>query len=89
MKPVDMARIGLRPREMSVLQYAAHARANVEGGRYLCGIGQRRSAERLMARGFLTKAEATFFPPQPDWLVVKLTDRNVAALRRAERAAVS
>jgi hypothetical protein len=87
MRPIDVGKIGLRAREMQVLRAAMYSRGAVPGGRYLCGTGQRRSAERLIERGFLTRAKVKMYPPQADWLVVRLSDRNLSALRRAERAA--
>jgi hypothetical protein len=84
--PVNLEAVGLRPREMQVLQAAAWARTQVPNGHYLCSTGQNRAAERLIAKGFLTKADADFSPPMPDWLVVVLTNENYAALRAAENA---
>jgi hypothetical protein len=87
-KAIDLAKIGLKPRECYVLQYAVKARSLVSNGHYLCSQGQNRAAERLIARKFLTRvAGVQFFPPQPGWLVVKITPRNLAALRAAERNA--
>lgn len=85
---IDMEKVGLRPREMQVLQAAAWARTQVPNGHYLCSTGQKRAAERMIARGFLTKAKADFSPPSPDWLVVLLNEENYSALRSAESSAV-
>lgn len=84
---INMQKIGLRPREMQVMRYAMWARHQVDNGHYLCSPGQNRAAERLMARGFLTKAEHDFSPPMPDWIVVMITEDNLKALRLAERQA--
>jgi hypothetical protein len=80
---IDMAKLGLRPREIQVLSAAVHAWSLVNNGHYLCGSGQNHAAERLIERGFLTKVEvdATFSPP--DWIVVVFTPENVKALRAA------
>lgn len=86
MMAIDMAKLELRPREMQVLRYAAWAGRTVRTGNFLCSDGQRRAAERLIARKFLTKVKAKFSPPV-DWLVVKLTKRNWAQLELAEREA--
>lgn len=84
---IDLRKIGLKPREMQVLRSAVWARTQVENGFYLCSPGQNRAAERMIARGFLTKADANFSPPAPDWLVVVLTNENHAALVAAEKLA--
>jgi hypothetical protein len=83
---VDMTKLGLRPREMQVLQWAVHAWSLGGNGHYLCGTGQNRAAERLIKRGFLTKVEVdvTFSPL--DWIVVVITPENVEALREAQAA---
>lgn len=77
---VDMKQLGLKPREMQVLRYAAYAARAVPGGRHLVSDGQRRAAERLVVRKFLTKARAEFTPPV-DWLVVRLTKQNMQTMR--------
>jgi hypothetical protein len=84
---VDMTKIGLRPREVQVLSSAVHAWSLVGNGHYLCGRAQKRAAERLIKRGFLTKVEvdAKFSPP--DWIVVVITPENEKTLREAEAAA--
>lgn len=79
--PYDINRLGLRPRELQVLRYALWSRSNIKGGRFLVSEGQRRSAERLIARKFLTKAKAEFSPPV-DWLVVRVLRRNIVAMKR-------
>lgn len=86
---IDMEKIGLKPREMQVLQAAAWARTQVPNGHYLCSPGQNRAAERMITRGFLTKAEHDFSPPSPGWIVVKLTEDNYSAMRGAEASALS
>lgn len=83
---IDMSKIGLRPREMSVLRYASWARTQVSNGHYLCSDGQRRAAERMIERGFLTRVKHQFSPPKPDWIVVIITEKNMKALRKAEAA---
>jgi hypothetical protein len=80
--PIDMKALGLKPREMQVLQYALAAYRFVPNGHYLTSPGQRRAAERLIARKFLTKAKHKFIPPV-DWLVVVLTKRNITAMKQA------
>lgn len=85
--PIDMLKIGLRPREMHVLRYAVWAHSQTPNGHYLCSPGQNRAAERMIERGFLSKAEHQFSPPVPEWLVVVITPENMAALRAAERRA--
>lgn len=81
---IDMRKIGLRPREMQVLRYAVWARTQTPDGNYLCSDGQKRAAERLIERGFLTKSKNGFSPPAPDWLVVVITNKNLVALQAAE-----
>jgi hypothetical protein len=82
---VDLTRIGLRPREKQVLSAAVNAWSLVGNGHYLCGTGQKRAAERLIKRGFLTKVEVDATPP--DWIVVVITPENVEVLREAVAAA--
>ena len=77
---IDMRKLGLRPHEMRVMKYAVWAAHNVKGGRYLCSDRQRASAKRLIDRGYLTKARSDFVPPKPDWIVVRLTRRNIAQI---------
>lgn len=79
---IDMKKIGLKPREMQVMRAAVWSLETVKGGRYLVSDNQRKAAERLIERGFLTKEKTTFSPPV-DWLVVRLTKRNWAALETA------
>jgi hypothetical protein len=81
---IDMSKIGLRPREMQVLRSARWAWTQVPNGHFLCAPNQNAFAERLIAKGFLTRAEHEFFPPVPDWIVVVITEQNYAALRKAE-----
>lgn len=81
---IDMSKIGLKPREMQVLRYAAFAWTHVTNGHYLCSSGQNRAAERLIKRDFLTRAKHQFSPPMPDWIVVVLTPRNRQVLKAAE-----
>ena len=88
-KMIDMRAVGLKPREMQVLRYAHWAWSQVPNGHYLCSTGQNRAAERLIERGFLTKADQQFSPPAPDWIVVVLTPENYEALRVAETAKTS
>lgn len=80
---IDMGQIGLKPREMQVLSAAAWAWSQVPNGHYLCSPGQKRAAERMIERGFLTKAKADFSPPVPNWLVVVITNDNYSALHAA------
>ena len=86
MTTIDMSKIGLKPREMQTLRPARWALDMVPNGHYLTSPGQKRAAERLIERGFLTKAPGQFTPPRPDWLVVKLTKENMVALETAARA---
>lgn len=81
-KAIDMEALGLKPREQQVMRYARWALTQVSNGHYLTSTGQRRAAERLIERGFLTKVKSQFTPPV-DWLVVKLTKKNWSAMRRA------
>jgi hypothetical protein len=85
-QPIDMAALGLKPREMQVMRCAAWAWTQVSNGHYLTSPGQKRAAERMIARGFLTKVDAHFVPPV-DWVVVKLVAENYKAMQRALRAA--
>lgn len=87
-KPINMSKIGLKPREMQVLRAARWALTQVPNGFYLCSPGQNRAAERMIERGFLTKADAQFSPPTPEWWVVVLTPANVKKLKAAEKKAV-
>lgn len=86
---IDMRKIGLKPREMQVLRYAMWARQTMSNGHYLVSSGQKKAAERMIERKFLTKvsnkkAGLVSFGDPDYWLVVKLTKRNVAALAEAE-----
>lgn len=78
----DVRKIGLIPLEMQVLRYASFASS--QDRRYVCTDGQRRAAEVLIERGFLTKAVHHFSPPEPDSLVVFLGDENIDKLKAAE-----
>lgn len=76
---IDMKALGLKPREQQVMRAAQWALTLVQNGHYLTSPGQRRAAERMIERGFLTKVDAKFSPPV-DWLVVKLTTENWNAM---------
>jgi hypothetical protein len=73
---VDVTKIGLRLREMHVLRAAVHAWSLGGNGRYLCGMGQNRAAERLIKRGFLTKVDVDAKLWPSDWIEVVITAEN-------------
>lgn len=83
---IDMKALGLKPREQQVMRAARWALTQVSNGHYLASPGQRRAGERMVERGFLTKIDAQFSPPMPDWLVVKLTQENWNAMLAAMSA---
>jgi hypothetical protein len=70
----------LPPRELAVLNACIHSR-QIGIADYLTADHERKSAERMIARGFLTKSAAKLSPGE--WLVVTLTDGNVAAINSA------
>ena len=80
---IDLRSLNLRPREMQVLQFARRTWDLVPNGHALVSTNQIKSAERLIARGFLSKADATCSPPVDWFFVVVLTDENMAALTSA------
>ena len=61
----------------------ASENADVYRGQDHAVPGQNRAAERMIKRGFLTKPEQGFSPPAPDWLVVVITNKNLACLQAA------
>jgi hypothetical protein len=80
---IDMRPLGLRLTDRRLLRTAVWAWSQVPNGNYL--VGHKRevfAAERLIDRGFLTRAEKQPAPPVPDWLVIVMTPDNHAALRR-------
>jgi hypothetical protein len=83
-------RLGLKPREWQTLNAAAWARGVVPNGHYLCSTAQVAPARRMIARGFLTeiphKKAGLICTSNPDkWLVVKYSNKNVAAVKKATR----
>lgn len=74
----------LKPREVQVINWAIWARSVTPNGHYLCSPGQVRAARRMIERGYLSKARRTGDVNfgNPDWLVVVLTKRNAANLRK-------
>lgn len=77
---INMTALGLKPREQQVMRAARWALTQVPNGHYLTSDGQRRAAERMIERGYLTKVDAEF-SPAVDWLVVKLTEQNWRAMQ--------
>ena len=74
----------LRPRELSVVLAAIHSRKGYGIENYLCSPGQTKSAERLIERGFLTKAkDQPMVFGGPFGLVVSLTNDNIDAINAA------
>jgi hypothetical protein len=71
-----------RPRELAVLNACLYSR-QIGIADYLTADHERKSAERMIARGFLTKSAAKLSPGIGEWLVVTLTDDNVAAINSA------
>lgn len=76
------AALGIKPREAGVIRWAIWARTQVPNGFYLCSDGQRAAAERMIARGFLTRAPSNFSPPV-NWITVVLNPENVDAINAA------
>lgn len=77
----------LRPRELSVVRAAIHSRSAYGIDNYLCTPGQKKAAERLINRGFLTKGEQPTLGS--DWaLVVTITNENIDAINAALKATV-
>lgn len=72
--------LGLNKHEYSVLLQAHWAISQVENRYFLPAIGRRKAAEKLIERGFLT--EADWLMPT-GWLVVKVTDENIATYNAA------
>lgn len=62
--------------------YVSRARFGIE--RHLPPLGRRRATERVVAKGFLPLI--AFGDPEP-WLVVRMTDENLAAYNAALEAA--
>ncbi|MGU3476439.1 hypothetical protein [Methylobacterium sp. D48H] len=84
---IDLRPLNLRPRELQVLQWARRAWDLVENGHALVSPNQIKSAQRLIDRGFLTKADTTCSPPADWFFPVVLTPENVEAIARAAEAA--
>lgn len=81
--------LGLRPGELRVIRMCLWALTQVENGHYLCAPHQIASAQRLVAKGFLTNATGAqgFVPPvrgdgSDGWYVVKLTEENMETMRK-------
>lgn len=71
----------LQPREKQVINAAIYSRTQFGISDYLCADREKKAAERMIERGFLTKVSALGFG---GWgLVVKITKKNVTALRAA------
>jgi hypothetical protein len=76
--------LGLGIREWNVIRGALLSRTQYGIANYLPPLGSRRSVERLVARGFITLAEPLIpINSTEPWLVVTLTDENVASYNRA------
>lgn len=73
--------LGLKPREITVMNYAAWSRDVVSNGHFLCSAGLIRSAERLIARGFLTKCKRGELAGLG--IVVKVTKKNIETMKAA------
>jgi hypothetical protein len=72
--------LDLRPHERSVLRYALWARLTGAGsGNYLVPPGSTKSSRRVIDKGYATKVDVTLVPDH-GWLVVKVTDDNVAKI---------
>jgi hypothetical protein len=71
----------LKPREWNVIRAAIYSQREFGIESYLCSPGQTKAAERMIARGFLTKVEQIGFG---GWgLVIKITAENVEAINAA------
>jgi hypothetical protein len=73
--------LGLGLAEWRLIRDCMHAWTLVPNGHYLPAQRWKKAAERLIARGYLTRAEAQMSPPN-DWIVVVITKDNVACYNR-------
>lgn len=76
--------LGLRKFEWNLIRDAMHARRYVSNGHFLptpCKANVN-AAARLVERGYITMVENQFSPPQPDWIVVVMTQANIDAYNR-------
>ena len=85
MAGIDLKALSLRPRELQVLHWAREAWDLVPNGHALLSNNDVKSAERLIFRGFLTKAPDQLKPPLG--IVVVLTPENFEAIAEAAEAA--
>lgn len=69
--------LGLRPREISVLNGAIHSVVEFGIQDFLTnpGKGTQNAAHRLIERGFLTRSPQQLSPPT-EWVVVRFTEDN-------------
>ena len=82
---LDMRLLKLTTYEMRVLQHARHAWDLMPPPcDYLLSPSYTKAAERLIARGFLTKSEHQIQPAGPGYgPIVRLTAENFAAMEAA------
>lgn len=70
--------LGLNLSEWRLIREAMGAYDYVPNGNYLPSPRWFKAATRMIERGYLTKVPDNFMPPQPDWIVIKITKENIA-----------
>jgi hypothetical protein len=78
--------LGLKLSEWRLIRDSIWARTQVPNGHYLPSLKWHKTALRLIERGYLTRAEHQFSPPT-DWVVVMITQENIANYNRDLRLA--
>lgn len=70
--------LGLKLAEWRLIRDCMWAWTQVPNGNYLPATRWARAAERMIARGYLTRAESQPTPPHRDWIVVLISRENIA-----------
>lgn len=70
--------LGLKLSEWRLILQCIGAYQMVSNGHFLPAPRWTKAARRLIARSYLTECDAKLSPPQPEWIVVKITRENIA-----------
>lgn len=70
--------LGISVSEFRLIKQAMWAWSQVPNGNFLPAPRWKKAAERLIARGYLTRCPNVFSPPQPGWIVILISRENIA-----------